>query len=74
MYIIYSLKDPRTDDVKYVGRTSLERKDKRLYEHINYAHKNKTYSVNQLSNMIESKGFNLIENHGPVHFFERSKS
>lgn len=53
MYIIYSLIDPRTNEVRYVGRTSLKRKNKRLYEHINYAHKNKTYSATWIRKLLE---------------------
>lgn len=52
MYIIYSLKDPRTNEVRYIGRTSIQRQHKRLYEHINYSHKIKTYSATWIRKLL----------------------
>lgn len=53
MYIIYSLNDPITNEVRYVGKTSLKRKHKRLYEHIKYAYKNTTYSATWIRSLLK---------------------
>ena len=64
MYIIYSLIDPITNEVRYIGQTLLLRQKKRLYEHVKYAHKGKTHSscwIRKLIRCGETPIMNVIE-------------
>lgn len=51
MYIIYSLLDPDTNEIRYIGKTTEKRKSKRLNEHIRGSSKlknKKDYWINKL--------------------------
>lgn len=53
-------------------RTSLQSCHSILIELHDTVYKNEPYSVGRLSELIKALGFNLIENHGPVHYFKRT--